>query len=254
MTKQNIQKEFMAAKYDFPYHYLPSSTANHWQIHRQLNWGFEYLAYLTEVIHLVESNSNGGTVLDIGCGDGRLVNEIAAHGIGPVTGVDIDERAIRFAEAFRQESTAKFHHTELSELAEKDFSVITAVEVIEHIPDDEMQTFVTDIHDHLAENGTLVVSVPTTNMPVTKEHYRHYDIELLKSQLSPHFKIIGHSYIHQNNIIGKIVKKLNSNRLYTMNSPLGRKILTGLYRRFSATAKPTTGSHLVAVATPKSIS
>jgi len=247
MSIREQQSEFMAAKYDFPYHYLPSAADGHLQNHRQLVWGFEYLAYLGEVIRWVEDNLDGGGVLDIGCGDGRLVNELAARGHSPVTGVDIDERAIMFAKAFSQSPNVTFISGDLNTLPKQAFKVATAIEVIEHISDENIAEFVSGIRDRVTDDGTLVVSVPTTNVPVTREHHRHYDLELLASHLSPHFDISDHLYIHQNSILYKFIKQLISNRLFTMNSKIGLRILTRLYRRYVAHATASTGTHLVAV-------
>jgi 2-polyprenyl-3-methyl-5-hydroxy-6-metoxy-1,4-benzoquinol methylase len=247
MSNRDQQTEFMAAKYDFPYHYLPSASDGYWQSHRQLVWGFEYLAYLGEVIRLVENNLDGGAALDVGCGDGRLVNELAARGNGPITGVDIDERAIMFATAFSQSPDVTFTSGNLNSLPERAFKVATAIEVIEHIPDENIAEFVSDIRDRVSDDGTLIVSVPTTNVPVTREHHRHYDLELLSSHLSPHFEINDHLYIHQNSILFKLIKYMSSNRLFTTNSKFGLRMLTRLYRRYVAIAKASTGTHLVAV-------
>jgi 2-polyprenyl-3-methyl-5-hydroxy-6-metoxy-1,4-benzoquinol methylase len=251
MTNQHRQKEIMADKYEFPYHYLPSLAADHWQLHRQLNWGFEYIGYLSEVIDMVESNSQGRSILDIGCGDGRLVNELATRGFGPITGIDIDERAIAFANAFKSDAPGNdvtFQCGDSNSLMKSDYQVITLMEVIEHMNDGAIASFVASIKNRIASDGTLIVSVPMLNVPVTKAHFRHYDLKLLQSHLQPHFKIESHMYIHADSFFSRLIQRLVSNRLFIVNSRLVLRLLTRLYKRYCLQATSTTGAHLIAVA------
>lgn len=58
-----------------------------------------------------------------------------------------------------------------------------AIEVLEHIPDDEIATFLSSSVACVEQGGLFLISVPTTNVAVNKKHFRHYDRDLLTSHL-----------------------------------------------------------------------
>jgi hypothetical protein len=65
-----------ASQYEFPYHYLPHFSANGTpRLHRYLAWGLDYLTYTSFVVEQIRQISPR-SLLDIGCGDGRLINVV----------------------------------------------------------------------------------------------------------------------------------------------------------------------------------
>ena len=157
-------------EYVFPYHHIAhfakdgSATR-----HRLLRWGLEYLVYLRRCAEIVTAASPS-SVLDVGCGDGRfltlLPRTLERHG------VDLSERAIRFAQAFAPDVT--FECRDAAELG-RTFDVVTAIEVLEHVPDEHVPGFLRALAARTRPGGTVVVCVPTVVLPVAKKHYRHYD-------------------------------------------------------------------------------
>lgn len=80
---------------------------------------------------------NGQHVLDIGCGGGLLCEEMARLG-AKVTGVDAGEKAIAIARAHAEKSNLNIEYIHSSfedyaACAEARFSVITCLELIEHV-------------------------------------------------------------------------------------------------------------------------
>ena len=95
-------------------------------------------------------------LLDVGCGSGRFCRAARAHG-WEVTGVDVSSTAVEVASRIVD---GTFHVMGLDEAAErlKDFDVVTAFEVLEHMKDP------VDTVDKLTQmvrpGGVVLVTVP----------------------------------------------------------------------------------------------
>lgn len=167
------------AQYEFPYHYLPHLAGGHARRTRSLRWGREYLCYLLYLADRVRALAPA-SLLDVGCGDGRLLSILVEH-VAECHGVDLSTSAIRFARAF----VPKAHFAErAADSLERTFDVVTAIEVLEHIPDDGVAAFLRTLAARCRPGGTVLLSVPTTNVPLNRKHYRHYDEALLRQQLA----------------------------------------------------------------------
>ena len=180
-------------------------------------------------------------ILDFGCGDGRLIYEICnlekrkEIEINKIIGVDISERAILFARAFLYDfrNKVRTYSKDIREInLSGKFDIITATEVLEHIPHKEMDGILKKIHELLAKEGTLIVSVPSVNLKKPKKHYRHYTIKSLKNELSKYFESVSCFY-HICGPTHGIYRRILSNRLFILNwmpllnllsKTLGRKI------------------------------
>ncbi len=96
-------------------------------------------------------------LLDVGCGGGLAAEALARHGYD-VLGVDAAEDAIRAARdhAEGQGLRLAYRVGDAATLAGERFQVITALEVIEHVPDPAR--FVRDLASLLAPGGQLFLS------------------------------------------------------------------------------------------------
>jgi 2-polyprenyl-3-methyl-5-hydroxy-6-metoxy-1,4-benzoquinol methylase len=119
------------------------------------------------------------SVLDVGCGDGFFLSQIE-EGVKRAVGVDRSTRALRFARAFCNK--AHFVCGEAGVLAEK-FDVVSAIEVLEHIPGEEVTPFIGSLAERVAAGGFLFICVPTVVQPINRKHYRHYTNDLLIEQV-----------------------------------------------------------------------
>ena len=99
--------------------------------------------------------------MDVGCGDGRLCDRLRQKfGLEiEYLGVDLVERAIDFARAFNPGE--EFRCCDISKI-EGTFELATCIEVLEHIPDAEVASFLGAIKGRLVPNGHLILSVPTS--------------------------------------------------------------------------------------------
>lgn len=107
-------------------------------------------------------NLKGKAVLDIGCGRGEVVNYCAKARAKRIVGIDFSKDAIKIASEFNRDN----FNVELIEVEAKDikfknvFDIVFAFDVIEHIPDEEMQLIYSKIHAALKKNGILILHTP----------------------------------------------------------------------------------------------
>lgn len=178
-------------------------------------------------------------VLDFGCGDGRLISLLQEDG-QVLVGVDHSERALRLARAFNPNAT---FHSSIQDVNDV-FDCITMVEVLEHIPDSDIPSVLRGLHQRLASDGHIVISVPTKNVPVNPKHYRHYDIELLERTLGEHWRIVYHAYFFRKSRISKMLDIIKMNELFSLHAPL---LLNFEYKK-RYHANKQNGIHLIVVA------
>ena len=228
--------------YAFPYHYLadvsPDGTIS---IYRQLVWGLEYMTYMIwvrdQILRIRPRN-----LLDVGCGDGRLCSLLEAWS-GRYVGVDLSEQAIAFARAFNP--GAEFIVGSASDVPGT-FGVVACVEVLEHIPDQDLAGFVASLREKVSPQGGLLVSVPTIVRPVSPKHYRHYTLELLREHLGAYFDIVSHVYLCRCGYQTDLLNRLLSNRLFILHWSKLRRWVWKVHSARYFYAQSTNGAHLAA--------
>jgi 2-polyprenyl-3-methyl-5-hydroxy-6-metoxy-1,4-benzoquinol methylase len=210
-----------------------------------LPWGYEYLAVLDCILQEVLRH-RPSRVLDFGCGDGRLLWELARRTPATIAGVDLSGRALSFARGFLGGSSADFYE-DLGAVPSDSFDVAVAMEVLEHISDAELPGVLADIHDRLVPDGLFVVSVPTTNQTLSPKHYRHYTPELLAEQTAGRFVITHTRFVHRLGRGAGLLRRLVCNRFAVVTYRPWLRLTTALYRRHLLDASSHDGAHLVAV-------
>lgn len=117
--------------------------------------------------------------LDIGCGTGELVRQIAKLGYES-TGVDPSSVAIKKARAIDSDYSVKFVQSDFSKFQSSAlYSLITVKYVIAFIKD--IDVFLEKVKSLLTDNGTLVIITPCTEDVAERLH----KISLAKGILVP---------------------------------------------------------------------
>lgn len=237
--------KLQAEQYEFPYHYLVDLQSR--EFVRNLDWGLDYLSYVGKVIDLVKIYVKDD-LLDIGCGDGFLLynlakdNEFGDH-IHTV-GIDVDEKAIKFAKAFSHGLPVSFKVQDLATY-EARFSLITTIETLEHIPDEALDSFTGHIDRLLQSRGVLIVSVPSVVRPVIEKHYRHYNLEMLKTYFPTYDVVDVHFVTARRNLLYQIVARLLSHRHFNLNYGVFKRILFRMHDRLTRDVTEARGAHIV---------
>lgn len=119
---------------------------------------------LNRILESIPAGSK--SVLDFGCGTGILLKEIVKKGF-EVSAVDLDpEPARRFLElsGIKGVDVHSNKDRELSDIFREKFDVIIAAEVLEHMEEEQLQEALSEFHDVLAEDGTIIVSLPVEHL------------------------------------------------------------------------------------------
>src|SRR5690606_1409986 len=115
----------------------------------------------------IETNANGKScdVLDFGCGTGLFSYHLASKG-HRVLALDLDLTPVKMLES-QIEYPEKIEFAEGDFLAfdfgDRRFDFISALDVLEHIPLDELPKYLEKFAALLKPNGAMVVSGPTEN-------------------------------------------------------------------------------------------
>ena len=106
----------------------------------------------------------GFSILDVGCGGGLVCEPLTRLG-AKVTGIDADENAIQVAKDHAKEFDLKIDYqaktTDALIKKKKQFDVVLALEIIEHVPD--QQAFVEEIVKLCKPNGLIIFSTLNRN-------------------------------------------------------------------------------------------
>lgn len=244
-------QDFQEEDYQIPYHHMPKIKDGAWYLGQSWFHGFEYLTlldYLITKINKLEPNS----ILDFGCGDGRLITELIKNNSPEkLFGVDISQRALKFANAFNSSDNIFF--SSIEDLPVQKFDLIIATEVLEHIEEKNIKKVISDINKIMNDSGTLIITVPSiVRKPIPKKHYRHYDLELLKNHLGESFKIEEISYLNKKTKFSNILRKMIHNRFFTTNLHSYNKFITNLYKKNCYFANQKNGQNIALILNKKS--
>ena len=229
-------------EYGFPYHYLPHFDNGSVSTLRFLRWGLEYACYMEHVAEIVRE-LEPAQHLDVGCGDGRLFH-LTPH-TGRRVGVDFSPRSLDYARAFNPQAHFCTH---LEDLGDERFEIVSAVEVLEHIPDDGISAFVQSLAERLVPGGHLLLSVPSTVQSVHKKHYRHYDEALLRRQVEgacSDLDCVHVDHVYRGSRLVDAAMRWTMNRFWVVEvAPLRRALWRHVWHHLRR-ARPGQGRHVV---------
>ncbi len=238
-TKEQLQENL----YHFPYHHLSHERDGGIFIFRHLFWGLEHYTYITFVIKKLIAH-NPQSLVDIGCGEGRIISEIKKHvTAAPIHGYDISNRAIEFARAFVPNTIFNTHNI-LEKPLDTQFDAVVSCEVIEHIKPDEVDSYCKNISKSLKVGGVFFLTTPTTNIPTSKKHYQHFSLESLESYLNPYFIIEEVEYLNVVNWYSRLLNRILANKIFISNSKTLNQWVLNQYKKKLLVGKSGTGSRI----------
>jgi 2-polyprenyl-3-methyl-5-hydroxy-6-metoxy-1,4-benzoquinol methylase len=109
------------------------------------------------IVRKVCEHYKEGRVLDIGCGNGKISRFLGKLGV-EILGIDIDENEIKKAAAAREYDNVQFACASVNAIADRMFSGILLVEVLEHI--EEPLEFLKEVCRLCEDGGFLIITVP----------------------------------------------------------------------------------------------
>ena len=234
---KNEIDSIQSGEYEFPYHYIPAEGACP---NFARNWTFSasWLACkknLSDWLQKSGRETAKAVHLDIGCGDGGVVNALARDSHLKnyrFLGIDYDEVAVSWANAFKNERTS-FVAGDISELKPGDYLVKTAslIEVYEHIPPVECAEFLKNIHRLLEPGAQLFVTVPSKNKTINPKHYRHFTRPEIIDEFSQYFELVESYGFEKHTIFSKLYSKFMASSFYYIELRLLNNWLIEGYRK-----------------------
>ncbi len=226
--QQQVQEDC----YVFPYHYFVQYK-NEFTFTKIFEWGINYASAIEFLLQKIGEDAGVSSIVDIGCGDGRLTREL--RGLFPgarLLGIDYSERSIRLAQAMNSDLGIDFCCTNILEgRINNRFEAATLMEVYEHIEPNICDQFLERINHLLSRDGLLHVTVPHINIPVSSHHFRHFTVTGLTSELEKHFKVLEVIPFEKKCFHRRWFMRLLFNRLYILNHKGLKNILYRYYKK-----------------------
>lgn len=227
-NSQQIQE----GQYRFPYHHIPHFRGNHFSHRRVHPTGYKYYAYIHFVIDRVKEG--GATkILDVGCGDGFFLSE-ARHKMpeAHLFGNDYSAKAIALAKAFNYDNGVNLTELSCDQVIQEHglFDTVISIEVLEHIPPDEIPSFASEMARALKPEGRLYLTVPSDNKKVQKKHFQHFNSDKLKAIFSPHFQVEEFTYLNRISVQDSLIKWALNNNYWAISHPRIQTVLFNYYR------------------------
>ena len=242
-----VDKKFkkLDLAYYEPYHYYFSIDP--FSLHRELGWGLEYYSYVSFIIDYI-SELNFQKVIDVGCGDGFLLNNLAPKfKNASFLGIDFSDKAIQHAKAFKRSDNANFIVDDIKNV-DGEFDIVLLIEVLEHIADENIEYFISALKEKVKDNGILIVSVPTTNIPLIDTHHRHYDLNLLIKHIGDDCELINKFYVYdRNHIIINLINRFLINRLFILRNKNIVQYLLKIAKKYIYYRNANKGAHLISI-------
>jgi len=227
------ESQIQEDEYRFPYHYIPVSL-KYPQHFRVWSWSYRYIAGLELVISKI-CDQTFESVLDFGCGDGRLLNIL--HDIygnrKKYMGVDISGKALAFAKAFNFDSSIVFTNEDITtnNIKEK-YDLITSVEVIEHIHPDMLENVIDQITLLLKINGKLILSCPHINKKLNPKHFQHFSKSAIEKLLGDNYRINFHYFDKKARWFTIFYSIIYANPVILITSKYINGLMYWVYKRF----------------------
>ncbi len=119
-------------------------------------WDYYFRGWLPE--------QRDDSILDIACGNGKLLHFFKQRGYTNLTGVDISQEQVQIA---RQVLTNVIEANVLDflETHSEAFDLITGFDIIEHFKKDEVLRFLDGCHAALKPDGRLILQTPNAESP-----------------------------------------------------------------------------------------
>ena len=127
-------------------------------------------------------------ILDIGCGMGFLLIALKKAGYENISGIDTDERQVMSCRQKNLNVTLVKNSIYFLKENKDKYDIITAFDVLEHIPATEQIVFVKTIFESLNPGGVFIVTVPNANSVLaSRNRYIDYTHHVLFTEVSLDF-------------------------------------------------------------------
>ncbi len=227
-------------QYSRPYHHLLVETGR----------GIPYINLMKLLAGFVDPQP-GEQILDAGCGDGRLLHEIAGSDAS-LFGVDHSLKALRYAAGFTPRAFLSLQNLQALAFENESFTKATLIETLEHIPPTAVANVLSELRRVLRSGGRLIVTVPTHRLPLPQKHYRHFSPDELMHILEEFFEVESLTGHDRDSSFYRLLVAISDNRFWHLRAGFNR-MLRFFYRRFLERTPPEKARRLIAVCVKKDV-
>lgn len=161
------------------------------------------------IAYLEASKRISGTVLEIGCGEGYGIRELAGKSSKYIA---VDKFHTQIDESLIKKNNIEFHQMEippLNNIASNSIDFVVTFQVIEHIVNDVF--FLKEIHRVLKDGGQLLLTTPNKLMSLSRNpwHIREYNPNEMHKILETSFNMIKINGVYGSD---KVMQYYNKNK------------------------------------------
>ena len=160
-------------------------------------WTVGRRALVTSLWSRYGKDKEPAAIVDIGCGAGTMVEELARFGVA--YGLDVSNTALGYCHGRGLDSVTLGDASALPYQDER-FDLVTSIDVLEHVDDDV--SALRETYRVCRKGGMLIATVPAFNFLWSRRddqlhHKRRYYLEQFRSRVSSAgFKVIRATYIN----------------------------------------------------------
>jgi SAM-dependent methyltransferase len=179
------------------------------------------------------------SVLDVGCGNGKILKALQKRGLTSIKGVDIDSKAVADCMASGLDVRQIKSISQYAEEKPGPFDLILMNHVLEHIRKDEIIITLGHLRNMLSSRGKLVVTAPNAQSPTgcywAYEDFTHNTIFtsgslyfVLKSAGFTHVELLDQLGLDGQSTIKRLMKRPLL-ELYRLNRIFWNKVTNNSY-------------------------
>lgn len=152
-------------------------------------WGRPYNYYFRNWLPDTKSDA----ILDLACGDGKLIHFLTCRGYTNIQGIDISHEQVSIA----KQVCANIHEGDLRDFLENHpdtFMLITGIDIIEHFNKNEVLQILDSCFSALKSKGRLILQTPNSDSPMSNSaHYGDFthEVQLNASSLTNLLSLCG---------------------------------------------------------------
>jgi 2-polyprenyl-3-methyl-5-hydroxy-6-metoxy-1,4-benzoquinol methylase len=187
---------------------------------------------------------NSKTVLDAACGTGYGTYYLANRGAKGVTGIDLSEEAINYANVTYRMDSLKYCAGDVTRMPfrSQSYDLISSFETLEHLRDPE--SFIAECKRLLKSNSKLIISTPNRDVHSSQNfHVPYHEKEFLLEE----FKVIVSRHFHIKGIYGQMPMGPKQLALIKSEKSFPLKIASYLPRRIRRMMLPFYETYLTKV-------
>lgn len=166
-----------------------NNTPSSFDTNAAVRWGGSYDYYFRGWLPQDKSVA----ILDLACGDGKLLYFFIKRGYSNVKGIDISHEQVSIAQQVSpnvyEGDICTFLHSHPNE-----FDLITGIDIIEHLQKNEVITFLDSCYSCLKTKGRLILQTPNSDSPMSNSvHHGDFthEVQFTASSLSKLLRLSG---------------------------------------------------------------